>query len=81
LETAAARQLFGLAARAIEGPKSSLAELWDLEARCRSFSGEAPLPALPPALGPATDDATLIAALYGDAEATKLGYPPLGILP
>jgi hypothetical protein len=81
LQASALRQLYGLAIRATEGPQPSLGQLWDLQGRSRAFSGEAPLPDLPAGLSSATDDATLIAAVYGDAEALRLGYAPLGLLP
>ena len=81
LRQQAAGQLYALAYCSSKGPQPTLGHLYELFSRRGHFSGLSQPPPIPPALANATDDATLIAALYGDAEAAKLGYPPLGLLP
>ena len=81
LRQQAAAQLYSLAYCAHHGPQPRLGQLHDLFSRRAYFAGLPQPPPLPPELASATDDATLIAALYGDTEAAKLGYAPLGLLP
>ena len=81
LHKQASGQLYDLAYCASHGPQPTLGQLHDLISRRALFSGLPQPAAIPPDLAGATDDAALIAALYGDAEAAKLGYAPLGLLP